>query len=57
MIASLLADVTPDLIVAAAVVVLVAQPPEQLHGGVALLGRRVLAACAKAGPPIRTASL
>ncbi len=40
-VAAVLADVAADLIVAARVVVLVAQAAKDLHGGVPLLGRGV----------------
>jgi hypothetical protein len=41
-IASMLANVAPNLIVASGVAILVTQAPKDLHGGVTLLGRRVL---------------
>ena len=41
-VAAVRGDVAADLVVAAGVAVLVAQPPEELHGGVPLLGRGVL---------------
>src|SRR5207249_2465583 len=42
MVASMLADVATNLIVAALIAMLLAQAPPELHGRVALLGRRIL---------------
>src|SRR5262249_52030554 len=41
-VAAVLADVAADLVVAAGVAVVVAQPAKELHGGVPLLGRGAL---------------